>query len=557
MSLRDPISLSRQPGDRPTAIVIGAGVAGMAAGSYLQMNGFDTRIFERHVLPGGSCTAWSRKGYVFDYCIDWLDGCAPDNDFNQVWRELGALDGKTIKRFNQFNRVVDEQGQALSFYTEPDRLEQHLLALSPEDAPHIKTFCNDLRRFIKLDLSSGLKPAPLMSMSEKISKVLKILPSFRLFWRTGSTGMKAFSERMQHPLLSRAMNLIFSQAVPNYPVLTYLYCMASSSKGNSAFPQGGSLGLAKSIESRFLKLGGAIQYSARITRILVENDRAVGIELKNGTRHYADYIVSAGDGRTTHYDLLEGKYLNPTLTKLYDDVLNRPDVLYPGLVSVFIGIKGDVASDEPHCTTYLLTPTEAEGLPSCGQGSLVVQLRSRYADGFAPPGCSLLYCKYFTDFDYWDELKRTDKPAYRKRKQEVAEFICNFLAQRYPGFREQIEIVEVATPITHKRYTGNFKGAILGWLSFSEAEDLANVQIKKHHMQVPGLKNLYLAGQWIGGGSLVLSAMSGRYAAQFICKAANRAFQVSESNRKEAWDSTQIGQLPQLDEELVLQGSSA
>jgi len=50
-------------------IIIGAGVSGPFAGCYLQMNGFDTEIFEMHDLPGEVCTAWKRGGYTFDGCI--------------------------------------------------------------------------------------------------------------------------------------------------------------------------------------------------------------------------------------------------------------------------------------------------------------------------------------------------------------------------------------------------------------------------------------------------------------------------------------------------------
>ncbi|KDN80770.1 FAD-dependent oxidoreductase [Kitasatospora cheerisanensis KCTC 2395] len=121
--------------DAPNVIVIGAGIGGMATGCYAQMSGMRSRIFEKHVLPGGCCTAWSRKGYLFDYCIDWLIGTAPGNDANRVWRELGALDGKTITNFDLFNRVVDEHGRSVTFYNDPDRLERQLLEISPADAP--------------------------------------------------------------------------------------------------------------------------------------------------------------------------------------------------------------------------------------------------------------------------------------------------------------------------------------------------------------------------------------------------------------------------------------
>lgn len=112
-------------------IIIGAGIGGLSTGCYAQMSGMRTRILEKHVLPGGCCTAWSREDYLFDYCIEWLIGTAAGNDANRIWRELGALDGKSITNFEMFNRVTDEHGRSVTFYHDPDRLERHLLELSP------------------------------------------------------------------------------------------------------------------------------------------------------------------------------------------------------------------------------------------------------------------------------------------------------------------------------------------------------------------------------------------------------------------------------------------
>ena len=82
--------------DSGSMIIIGAGVAGLSAGCYGRMNGFETTIYEMHDKPGGVCTSWKRKGYVFDGCIHWLVGSRPGSDFNRVWMELGALQGREI-----------------------------------------------------------------------------------------------------------------------------------------------------------------------------------------------------------------------------------------------------------------------------------------------------------------------------------------------------------------------------------------------------------------------------------------------------------------------------
>ena len=60
---------------RESVIIIGGGIGGLAVGSYLQMNGFDTEIFEKQDFPGGLCTSWKRKEFFvigdnIDYSYD-------------------------------------------------------------------------------------------------------------------------------------------------------------------------------------------------------------------------------------------------------------------------------------------------------------------------------------------------------------------------------------------------------------------------------------------------------------------------------------------------------
>ena len=53
-------------------VIIGGGIAGLACGCYLQMNGYRTEILETNTVPGGLCAAWDRGPYVFDGCLRWL-----------------------------------------------------------------------------------------------------------------------------------------------------------------------------------------------------------------------------------------------------------------------------------------------------------------------------------------------------------------------------------------------------------------------------------------------------------------------------------------------------
>ena len=66
-------------------IIIGAGVSGLSAGIYAQMNGHNATIYERHFKAGGNLTGWDRCGYHIDNCIHWLTGTNPATELYRTW----------------------------------------------------------------------------------------------------------------------------------------------------------------------------------------------------------------------------------------------------------------------------------------------------------------------------------------------------------------------------------------------------------------------------------------------------------------------------------------
>lgn len=70
--------------------IVGAGMAGLAAGIYGRLNGYNTRIFEMNSVPGGQCASWTRNGYTFDACIHHLFGCSDASSIYSLWRDLGS-----------------------------------------------------------------------------------------------------------------------------------------------------------------------------------------------------------------------------------------------------------------------------------------------------------------------------------------------------------------------------------------------------------------------------------------------------------------------------------
>jgi phytoene dehydrogenase-like protein len=97
-------------------VIIGAGIAGLAAGCYARMDEYRTQIVEMHDKPGGLCTVWKRQGYTIDGCIHSLTGSG-DSLF-QVCEELGAVQRHRMLDHGVFVRVIGRDESA-SPWTRP------------------------------------------------------------------------------------------------------------------------------------------------------------------------------------------------------------------------------------------------------------------------------------------------------------------------------------------------------------------------------------------------------------------------------------------------------
>jgi len=140
-------TVARAPGK--SMIVIGAGIAGLSAGCYAQMNGYRGRIHEMHTRSGGLCTAWRRQGYTIDYCIHWLSGSKPGGSMYRLWEEIGLVQGLALRDLDETHRYEDADRRAVVVYRHLERTEALLRELSPADAPRPAraTLARPRRRF--------------------------------------------------------------------------------------------------------------------------------------------------------------------------------------------------------------------------------------------------------------------------------------------------------------------------------------------------------------------------------------------------------------------------
>jgi phytoene dehydrogenase-like protein len=458
-----------------------------------------------HELPGGLCTSWKIKDYTVDGCIEWLVGSSPANQFYEIWNELGALKNTGIVDHEEFGRII-EGDKTFILYTDADKLKQHMLELSPQDKELIEDFIEAIHKFAEFKLPIDKAPE-LYRMVDGFKMMMAMRGYMGPMKKWASLSVQDFAARFSDPFLRKVFAITFD--LPDFPMIGMIFTLAWMHQKSAGYPLGGSLEFARNIEKRYLDLGGEIHYKARVDKVLVENDRATGIRLEDGTEHRADYIISAADGHTTIFNMLDGKYINKKIQGYYDSL-----PIFKPLIQVALGVNRTFEG-QPHRFIYMLDEPVMIGNREWRYYSVRI---FNFDPAMAPPGKTTLSVMFEADYDYWEKMER-ESERYKEEKEQIATTVIELLEKQYPGIKKQVEMIDVATPLTWERYTGNWQGSFEGWLITTKS---FRMRMSK---TLPGLKNFYMAGQWVEpGGGIPTAAMSGRNVVQLICKQDSKKF---------------------------------
>jgi len=481
-------------------VIIGAGIAGLTCGIYAQRSGLETEIIEMHTIAGGECTGWDRGDYHFDGCIHWLMGSSPDMELHKIWRDTGALDDSVrIVNHESFMRYEDGK-RVVELYTDADRLEKHLLEISPNDKAEIKKLCKAIRALGKLGMPID-KPMDMMTAGDGLRFALKLAGKIRMMSRYSKMKIEDLGALFKDPIIGRS---ILASIPGDYTATALVMTLASMHRGDSGFPVGGSRALASRMEQKYLSLGGKITYRIRVEKVVVNDGRAVGVMLADGREVHGDYIVSCADGYHTLHQLLDNKYTPKIYSNLFGDIKTYPT---PTCVLVFMGINAAVGGHIRGVNIQRERPVTLGGM----QSNFVSLLSYGYDETIAPEGKSVIAAFYNGNFDYWHALK-SDKELYKAAKQEFIDDATTALVKYYPEAEGRIEKIDVVTPETYVRYCNAWRGSWMSWGSGSK-------DIPRYF---PGLLDnldgFIMAGMWtLPPGGLPGAATSGRFAAHRIC----------------------------------------
>jgi phytoene dehydrogenase-like protein len=255
-------------------------------------------------------------------------------------------------------------------------------------------------------------------------------------------------------------------------------------------------------------LGGVLHLNQEVREIMIKDRKAVGIKLQAGNAEIAaDYVIAAIDAHALLYKLLGGKYKSAYFEKRF----NHPEkYIISAATHVALGIEADLRAYPHH---ICLEPVQ----PLSINGAEITQLNIKnygHDAAFTADGRSLITVLLRDPhFDYWKALKDRSHEAYRQEKERIGEWVVKNLLTLFPKLEGKLEMMDIATPLTFHRYCHTYKGAYMSFLP------KAHVPQEFNRGRIKGIKNLYLAGQWVAPtGGLPMAAATGKFAIQRICK---------------------------------------
>ncbi len=357
-----------------------------------------------------------------------------------------------------------------------------------------------------------------LMLDMKLLDQLALLPKLGLFKKLGSVTAAQFSDKFHDDFLRTSFRYV-QYGIPEIPMIAHIGMFASVVSGDGGWPIGGSMTLSRNIEKRFLELGGKVQYRAPVEKVIVENGRAVGVRLQDGSEHRADIVISAADGYSTVYKMLDGRFVNGTITSYYNEWVSKDQDF--GL-EIFLGVARDL-ENEPHALCIVLEkPITIEGKET---PKLDVEVLSSKM-GVAPKGKGVIKVVFRSGYDFWKGLRDKGSDAYDAEKERVVEAVMVELEKRFPGLSAQVEAKDVITPVTTERFLGAYRG-LQAWPSKVEMSKLMKEGLST---TLPGLDGFYMVGQYAQGTiGLTTVAAAGRKLIKRLCKEDGKRFQTSEA----------------------------
>ena len=433
-------------------IVIGAGVGGLVTASQLAAKGAKVLVLERYLIPGGSGGSFRRDGYTFDVGASMIFGFGEQGHTNLLTRALADV--------GQHCDTIPDPAQ-LEYHlpgglnVAVDRDYEHFLsdlsALFPHEAKGIRAFYDACWQVFRC-----LDAMPLLSLEDPayLAKVFFKAPLACLGlarWLPVNVGDVA-RQHLSDPALLKFIDMeCFCWSVMPAdltPMINAGMVFSDRHAGGINYPKGGVGVIAEKLVAGLESHGGAIRYKARVAKVLLDNNTAVGVKLASGEELRARRVVS----NATRWDTF-GALVDAAHTPKAETTWRRRYKPSPSFLSLHLGIDAQIVPKGYHCHHLLLERWEEM---EAEQGVVFVSMPTLLDPELAPAGRHIVHAFTPSSMEHWQGLTPA---AYRAKKQADADRLIGRLEAILPGLKGAIRHREVGTPRSHRRFLGRMGGS--------------------------------------------------------------------------------------------------
>ena len=283
----------------PHAVVIGAGLGGLASAMRLGARGYRVTVIDRLDMPGGRGSSITQGGHRFDLGPTIVT-------VPQILKELWAICGRDFKAevdlrpMDPFYEIRWPDGSIFTARQDTNAMRAEVARLSPGDLPGYEKFLKDSEARYWF----GFEDLGRRSM-HKFADLLKVLPSF-VKMRADRSVYAHAAKRFKDERLRMAFSFhpLFIGGDPFNVTSMYILVSHLEKEFGVHYAMGGVVAIAQAMAHVIEEQNGLLRLKTDVDEIVVENGRAVGVRLAGGERIDADIVVSNADAGHTHTRLL-------------------------------------------------------------------------------------------------------------------------------------------------------------------------------------------------------------------------------------------------------------
>ncbi len=352
------------------AIVIGSGIGGLVTATQLAAKGAKVLVLERYLIPGGSAGYFERKGYRFDVGASMIFGFGTQGTTNLLTRALEAVNVslETIPDPVQIHYHLP-QGLDLKVHRNYEKFLQEVIARFPHERRGIRRFYDECWQVFNC-----LNSMELLSLEEpryltraffqhpfSCLGLAKYLPQ-----NVGEVARRYIKDPQLLKFID--MDCYIWSVVPAdlTPMINAGMVFSDRHYGGINYPKGGVGEIALKLVEGLEKAGGKIQYQARVTNIITENGKAVGVQLASGAVYRAKRIVSNATRWDTFEKLLPAEEM-PKAEQKWQQRYQKS----PGFLNLHLGVEAKALPTGTDCHHILL---EDWGNMEAAEGTIFVSI---------------------------------------------------------------------------------------------------------------------------------------------------------------------------------------